>query len=235
MKKKPRIPRTIAEFHPFISSTTTYLSAGTPTTNGARLNWLATEITQWTAIDTTWLTAYSKYTDETNGRTKGVTSNLKSLIAKCVKLDKDLHLLDRIAASPSVNQADLKMFNINNGEVEKAARSILQVSINTVVEVTIKQISGAAMTIKCGNSANKRTYIIEEANCVQFAYAIGDVAPVSVNDKGLEYGMSSRASFTLKLNPSTIGKKLFIYFRWHNIKHPEYSSPWNNLTTVFIL
>ena len=235
MKGSPRIPRSITKFHRFITATTAYLAAGTPTTNGTRLNWQTTDTTQWTAINTTWQTSYVKFLDEDNARTKAVSRSLKSLIKKCVKLDVDNHLLDRIASSASVTPLDLQTFNINSGEMQKASRSVMQVTISTIVEITIKQISGGAMALKCGNSDDTRIHIIDGATCVQYAYVIGDIAPLSVTDKGLEYGMSTRASFTLKLNPSSIGKKLFIYFRWNNIKHPEYAGPWNNLTTVIIL
>jgi hypothetical protein len=230
-----RISRSIDEFDKYIGKTSSYLSAGTPTTNAERLGVLPAEVTQWQAFETEWNPLHLKYNDKTNSRTVAIRNNLLSIIDRTVNFDQTNHILDRIAASPNVTIDDLGIFNINGGVLPKTTRSVPTTPINEPVTVTIQPIGGGSVTIKCYSSTGQRAAIYDNADCVQYLYQVGDTAPTSADSEGLSKDLSTKASFTLALGSSSSAKNLYIYFRWFNTKHPELAGPWSSLQTTLIL
>ena len=233
MSDGSRIPRSVDEFNPYITNTSAYLTAGTPT-NAVRLGILEEESNKWTGFITEWSPLYVKYSDKKNGRTTAVVDQLHNIIDQCVTLDQSCHILDRIAASPNVTIVDMETFRIKKGALQKTTRSFYTTPITETPIVAVQPLGGGSMAIKC-HSITSRASIVEGADSVQFVFLVGDTPPTSAEQEGLSKELSTKASFTLPLGAGTSAKYLYIYFRWYNTKHPELASPWCTLISTLIL
>ena len=235
MGNSTRIPRGIDEYHDYMGVTSSYLTAGTPTSNGARLGLLPEEITQWGEFGSQTAALYLKYIDKKNSRTTAIKDELLSVINETVAFDKKFHILDRIASSLNATISDLATFNIKSGVTAKAIRSVPQSPINELVTTTITPVGGGSVSIKCYSSSGQRAGILEPADSVQYLYMVGSTPPSSAEDDGLKLGISTKGIFTLQTGPGSSGKNLYIYFRWFNSKHTEIAGPWSSLQATLIL
>ena len=233
MSDGSRIPRGVDEFNPYITNTSAYLTAGTPT-NAERLGILEEECNKWTGFVTIWTPLYVKYSDKKNGRTTAIKDQLHDIIDQCVALDQSCRILDRIAASPNVTIVDMETFRIKKGALQKTTRSVSTTPITETPIVAVQPLGGGSLAIKCHNSTS-RASILVGADSVQFVYSVGVTPPTSAEQDGLSKELSTKASFTLALGASTSAKFLYIYFRWYNTKHPELASPWCSLISTLIL
>jgi hypothetical protein len=219
----------------YLINTESYLLAGTPVLNWTRLGLLEDEMKQITAFRVAYNPLYIQYSDETNTRTKAIRANLQSLLDNILEYDRGNRILDRIAASPNVTIDDLKIFNIKKGLLQKSVHSTSVTPINENVTVTMQPLGGGLVLLKCYTVSGQYAHIFSDADCVQYAYTTGDTPPASVMETGLAFGLSSRASFNLSLGADQAGKKLFIYFRWYNTRHPELAGPWSALQNTVII
>jgi len=235
MAHNQRIPRGIEEFHDYMETTALYMKAGSPVTNGARLGLQADEIETWSTLHTSCDELYPRYIDKKNSRTTVVKDDLHNIVDETLAFNRKSHILDRIAASPNVTIADLSTFNIKAGPTAKSGRSTPQSSITELVTTNITQIGGGVMSIKCYGNSSQRAGIIEGADCVQYLYTVGNVAPVSAEDDVLKLGISVKGNFKIATGPGSSGKNLYIYFRWCNNSHPDLAGPWSALQTMLIL
>jgi len=234
MTVTPRIPRGIDDCSQYLINTQSYLDSGTPT-NAERLGLLKAEVEKWTGINNRYQPLYLQYIDKKNSRTTGVKDELLSLIDELTNIDVTCHFLDRIAASPNVTITDLEVFNIKKGLLQKTTRTVAVTPLTNQVAAAIHPIGGGSISIKCRNDSGERAAIDEGANCVQYAYLVGDKAPDSADAENLRRDISTRASFILPLGSICSGKNLFIYFRWYNTKHPELAGPWSAMMTTLVL
>ena len=228
-----RIPRGIDEFNPYITNTSAFLVAGSPT-NAERLGVLEEESNKWTGFITIWNPLYAKYSDKKNGRTTAVVDQLHDIIDQCITLDQSCHILDRIAASPNVTIVDMETFRIKKGALQKTTRSFYNTPIAETPIVAVQPLGGGSMAIKC-HSNTSRASILDGADSVQYVFLVGNTPPSSAEQEGLSKELSTKASFTLALGASTSAKYLYIYFRWYNTKHPELASPWCAMISTLIL
>jgi len=234
MPDRSRIPRGIDRFNNYLSNTNTYLIA-VNAANATRLGILPAEITRWTAFVSEWRPLYLKYIDGKGSRTTAITDQLHAIIAGFVKYDQTNHLLDRIAASPVAEVADLQTFNIKKGMLLKSTRTRTQVTLTEPLFATIQPIGGGSVSVKCRCASGGRAAIFAGADAVQINYAIGDTAPGSADAYGLQREISTKASIILTLGSASSGKHLYIYCRWYLIKHPSLAGPWSSLQTMLIL
>ena len=234
MAKKPRIPRLIDAFSPYISVTGNYLADGTPT-NASRLGITEPEVGTWKGFETKWTPLYLKYGDKKNSRTTTVIDQLYEVIENCVAFDQSNHILDRIASSTAATITDLETFNIKSGPLEKTTRSIAVTPISEMVSPTIQPIGGGSVSVKCYTSTSQRAGICAGADSVQYMYAVGTTPPASAEAEGLKAEISTRASFNLDAGSASSGKYLYIYLRWYNTKHPALAGPWSSMNTTLIL
>ena len=230
-----RIPPKLDKLNAYLINTSVYLAAGTPTTNGVRLGILPAEQTQWIAINTQWAPLFTKYSDKKNTRTSGVRDQLILLRRKLIDLDKSVHFLDRIAASPVATPVDLDVFNIKKKALKVSLRTNVNTAITENVSPVLSAVGGGMVAVKCFTPSSKRASILSGADSVQYTYSISDPAPTSPLVEGLKQGVSSRASFTLATGAENSGKYIHIYFRWYNIRRPENAGPWCVLQTLLLL
>ena len=234
MTVTPRIPRGIDDCSQYLVSTNNYLDSGSPN-NAERLGILPEETVKWSGFTNRYLPLYLLYSDKKNSRTTAIKNQLLSIIDEVANFDQRCHLLDRIAASPNVTIADMSTFNIKKGVLQKTTRSVATTPLTNQVAASIQPLGGGSVNIKCRNLSSERAAIDEGANCVQYAFKVGDTAPVSADAENLRREISTKAFFVLALGPGSSAKNLYIYFRWYNTKHPELAGPWSALMTTLIL
>jgi len=234
MQNDYRIPRSINGFNPYIVNTTVYLMDGTPT-NAVRLGFSPDELLKWTGFAEDWSPLYPLYADRKGTYTTTIKDQLRAIINKCLKLNHDNCLLDRIAVSPNAIIRDLETFNLKKGELQKETRTAPKTIIEEPVVASLQNIGGCWFSIKCRALRKVRAAIFEEADSVQYSYIIGDVPPTSADVAGLTKEISTRASFTLQLDPGSSGKHLYIFFRWYRTKYPSMSGPWNTIQMALIV
>lgn len=229
-----RIPRGIDDCSQYLVSTNNYLDSGTPN-NAVRLGFLPEETSRWAAINARFFPLYLLYSDKKKSRTTAIKDELLSIIDEFVMFDQTSHLLDRIAASPNVTIADMETFNIKKGVLQKTTRSVALTPLTNQVAAAIHPLGGGSLMIKCRCLSGERASIDDGANCVQYAYIVGDTAPASADAPNLRFEISTKASFILALGSASSAKNLFIYFRWYHTKHPDLAGPWSGLMTTLIL
>lgn len=234
MTVAPRIPRGIDDCSQYLVSTNNYLDSGSPN-NAERLGILPEETVKWRNLTNRYQPLYLLYSDKKNSRTTAVKDQLLSIIDEVTDLDQNCHLLDRIAASPNVTIADMSTFNIKKGVLQKTTRSVATTPLTNQVAAAIHPIGGGSVDIRCRNLSSERASIDEGANCVQYAYMVGDTAPVSADAANMRREISTKASFVLALGSGSSTQSLFIYFRWYHTKHPGLAGPWSALMTTLIL
>lgn len=227
------IPRTFGNFNTYIRNTNSYLEEGTPK-NSERLGVPAELVTGWNGILKKWITVYDKYSDRYNLRTQAVNDELRAIINDAQEFNNENHFLARIAISENATVTDLETFGIRNGTGPKQPRTSPQNPITTLVEATLKPIGGGSVMVKC-YSKGARASILDAADCVQYRFVVGTTAPTSAEDANLDKELSTKASFVLPTGAEKMGMHLFIYFRWHNTKHPDLSGPWSTLQSTIII
>jgi hypothetical protein len=234
MSTGTRIPRSISGFSPYISLTSSYLVAGTPT-NASRLGLTEEEVATWCSFNRAWAPLLLLYNDKKSGRTTTVIDQMHEIIEQLVAFDQANHILDRIASSVNANVTDFETFNIKSGPLQKNTHSVPVTPFTELVIVNLQPLGGGSVSIKCFSSGSQRASILEGANCVQFVYLVGTTPPLSAEVEGLTRDLSTRASFVLSLGSGSSAKYLYIYFRWYNTKYPELAGPWNSLSSTLLL
>lgn len=227
------IPLSFDKFNGYLQNSTTFLFEGAPTPNYVRLGIPEPIANGWKEIGTRWNPLYIKYTDKYNLRTPAVSDEMRAIIDSARKFEEENHMIALIAISPNATVTDLETFSINNGQ--RKNRTVPQNQITSLVNAILKPIGGGSISIKCYDTNSKRASINETANCVQYRCCVGTTAPASVEDDILDMDISTKSSFILQAGAENEGKRLYIYFRWHNTKHPDISGPWSaQLSTIII-
>lgn len=235
MPSPPRIPRLFTDFNGYINRTASYLFEGDHTPNYERLRISHDDAVAWRNFAEQWNPRYAMYCDKRCGRTTAIRTELVTIMKETISFDRKFHFLDRIGSSPSVTIADVELFNIRKGLLQKRRYTIPNTPISEPVSVRLQPIGGGSVKIKCFSSTAKRAAIYKPADCVHYCYCIGDTPPVSPEEDWMKQDMSTKASIILATGVHNHGKKLHIYLRWYCSKHPKLAGPWSSLQTTLIL
>jgi len=237
-----RISETIPGFNTYINNTGTYVAAGTPTTNGARLGLSPTNITDWENMKTDWIALYAKYSDPLQS-----TAAVKEAVKNFMKDFKTFAqpLLNIMAASPNAVEADEAVFNFKIG---RAVPSHSTTPISEVVVFDARPIGGGELKFSCRTAHDDhRASKAEGADSVQLAYMVvvpndnptppppggGDDIPTP-NTKGMAKEVFTKSQFTFHAGVDNVGKRMVVFARWWNTKHPELAGPWSPISIVVI-
>src|SRR5271157_1175004 len=136
--KKGRVPLDIIKFHPYINTTTAYLTANS-NANATRLGITAAEVTTWSGFNTVDGQYYPNWGNK-KIRSTDLTNNLKANITNCHNFNRSNKLLDRIAASPAATLLDLETFDIHTGTQLKSAATLHTANIADTVVVNISYL-----------------------------------------------------------------------------------------------
>ena len=230
-----RVPKTLSEFDQYLRRVVGFLLQGNPS-NGIRLLLTAAEIAQAQGFLTLWYTGNpanpGAYELHSNPNTK--TKNTRKAVIKIIS-DFSIFfspLLVRMSGCAAISPSDRLMLNI---AAPNPTRTRHRQGISDIVQFSIKPIGGGDVQFSGRTSQDsKRASKAEGADSVQICYKISDPAPVNTDDPTARTESVTHASFTLHLGTVSIGKKLYIYARWYNTKHPELAGPWSQLAQAMI-
>ena len=105
--------------------------------------------------------------------------------------------------------------------------------IEAEVFAKMEPLASSKMQFICRtDSDSSRASLAKDADSVEVRYAIG-TQPANVN-ACTQKEVSTKARFTLELNPDDAGKKIYAYVRWRNSSDPHKSGPWTDMLTTVI-
>ncbi len=95
-------------------------------------------------------------------------------------------------------------------------------------------LGGSKIRFKCRSTTDaKRASLAAGTDAVEIVYLIGDANTKAPSADEIGNGkLFSKAAFILSLGTASVGKVLYIYFRWTNIKHQEVPSQWSELQII---
>lgn len=220
-----RVPETIAEFNTYISTGNVYLQAGTPVTNLLRLGLTAGNGSDWSDAAELWADTYARYADPTTS-TSIVKENLRHRMHDFKVFANPL--LNIIAASPAATDADAAVFNLvldrNHANPTHATTPI-----TVTVMAEIGPLGTGDVIVTCRTSTDsKNASKLPEADSIQVSYKLDGAPPAGVDD-GTHKEIFTRARFIMHLGSENAGKKLYVFLRWYNTKHPQLAGPWGQM------
>jgi hypothetical protein len=238
MAGKTRVPGDNALFNNYLNTTGSYIATGTPTTNGVRLGLTTTNVTDWVAGVTNWHdNIYPKYVNA-DTRTKTVVKQVQNFKKEFKTFANPL--LNIMAASPNATEADEEVFNFIT---KRKKPTIPTTPISEQCYCTARVIGGGEIKFGFRTATDtKRPSLAEGADCVQIAYVLFDFGagaaeptPAPTPDtKGMVKEFHTKSQFMLSLGVENIGRRLLLFSRWYNTKHPELAGPWSPITVVLI-
>ena len=230
-----RVPRTLGAFDQYIRRVVAFLIAGSPT-NGARLLLTAAEILKAQDLLALWFTGNASSPGAWELHSNPNIKN-KSTRKAVVKIMKDFSvffrpILTRISGCSATTASDRLILNIAD---PNPSRTHHTERIEDLVVFTIVPKGGGDVRIICRSSADTKHVSKSPAtNSVEICYKVGDTEPSSTDDETNKIFISSRASFNLALGTANICKKIYVYARWYNTKHPELAGHWSALHQAVI-
>lgn len=107
-------------------------------------------------------------------------------------------------------------------------------AITTSPSIKLKALEGGRIKFTCRvESDSSRASIHPEADAIEVRYLIGTATPAIPADCP-NMTIKSKATFTLNLNLTDAGKKLYCFTRWINTSDENKSGPWNTVSSVVI-
>ncbi len=230
-----RIPKKLSEFDIYIKTVTAFIQGASGTsTNGERLGLTTTEIGLVAGILALWFTgnpatpgAYEKHTNPT---TKNKATRLAVLnIIKNFKLLFTPYLT-RMSGSANITTNDRLMLNI---APPVTTRRTPQSKISDDIYPLIKATGGGNISIMCRTEHDaSRGSLAKDSDGVEVGWAIG--APPATAKDAPNKERFSKSKFAIEAGLDNIGKKIFIYVRWINSKHPDIAGDWSIQYSIMI-
>jgi hypothetical protein len=188
-----------------------------------------------------------QWDNKTSGRTIQVTTDLRTRTEDAKGLLKEIY--NDIPASKWSN-ADRAVFRRKTGlpKVSTHRRD----GIQQQCFARPKDIGGGKIKVVCyADSEGSRASLPEGADSVMAAYSVidpVDIASAAASGNELSSKVKaprsatecserltiSRSTINLDLGPDSSGKKLYLFLRWYNTKHPELAGPWSSAMIVNI-
>jgi len=230
-----RVPRKLGAFDQYIRRVIAFLIAGSPT-NGSRLLLTAAEIAQAQGFLTLWYTGVAASPGMWELHSNPNTKN-KATRKGVVKIIKDFAaffspILNRVNGCSAITATDRLILNIAD---PNSLRTRHIESNEDLINFMLVSKGGGDVRVICRTSTDsKRASKSPLADSVEIFYKVGDPLPISTDDVTLDFFISTRASFTLSLGTANLTKKLYVFARWYNTKHPELAGHWSSIEQVVI-
>jgi hypothetical protein len=118
--------------------------------------------------------------------------------------------------------------------------------INDVVSVAVEHKGGSGLSFKCTDSEGKAK--AEGADSVQMAWMIieddnagppppppggGDDFP-DADDKRMTREIFTKSHFVKHFGSENIKKRVVVFFRWYNTRHPALAGEWTEIMVIVI-
>ena len=233
---KGRIPRTLADFDSYIRTVIAFLQATSgASTNGERLGLTTGEVAAAAAYLTQWYTGVpaspGAYEKHTNPATKSKATRLAVL-----NIMKNFRLLfspflTRMSGSAAIPDADRLVLRIAS---PVTTHRTPQTPIKDDIFALVKAAGGGNISIMCRSDHDaSRGSLAADADGVEVAWSVG-AAPATPDNAQFKLTFS-KSKFIIAGGLANSGKKIYIYVRWINSKHPEIAGDWSTEYSVMIM
>jgi hypothetical protein len=232
----PRIPRTIAQFDVYITTSDDHLQAddlsnpGTP--NHVRLGVLPPEAAEWTDWRDDWDALYAQY-GTPGTRTQVISQQVQELMLGFRTFANPL--LARIAANTASGALDESKLNFKK---TRAAASRRTTTIGEDIYASIKSRSGGEFQFGFRSLSDaSRPSLPEDVDCIVARYKIVTAEPVSLSiepDDTWNTKVFYKARNTFKLPAGNKGKYLLICFQWGYTPDESLSGPMSSVKAELI-
>ncbi|MCF8275281.1 MAG: hypothetical protein K9J17_00995 [Flavobacteriales bacterium] len=248
-----RIDQSDGGFDSYITSTTDYLEAETPT-NGERLGLTVGELTEWSSRRDAWVLIYAKHKDASK-RTKTITAE-KDLQKKAF-IQFANPLLTRMSVSPALTSDDRGALHLSERDAPTERTKIETTPLAKIIPMEGGDVKIRVRTTEDGNRASKHP----DADHVEMRYALVSVGqdtgsfpipdptiprPPSDTAAGAQkvpttaaecpYSkISKKAIFIASLGQEHSGKRIYAFFRWVNASKEENSSSWSTVVQSVVV
>jgi hypothetical protein len=227
-----RVPETIPAFNIYMNTTDAYLQqidAGSGLPNWQRLGLALANNTDWHNNLLFWRdTLYKKYLDPTLS-TSSVKAEVRQFMKDFRKFASPLLVL--MAASANATTADELEFRFKR---HRRKRTFHTTPISDLCSGNLVHLGGGEFKIICRSTdAEGRPRKADKADSIQIAYSIGNTTPPNP-EQGMTKEIFTKCVFVLDAGYAHIGKKIYVYFRWYNTKHPLLAGPWGNLVETVV-
>lgn len=239
-----RIDETISGFNTYIITTDDFLQAISSGIihNWERLGLTNANATGWQDKRVFWQdTLYPKYQNPLLS-----TSTVKTQVRDFMDGFRTFAnpLLNIMAASPNATSDDEAVFNFKIGREEPSHSTT---SITDAVIFEPKLLSGGDIKFICRTSHDDhRASKADRSDSIQMAYLIQNPEPAAqppgsgtteeeeLDPDDLTQQTFTKAIFVKHFGGKMVGKKVVVFFRWYNTKHPELAGPWSSVTALVI-
>jgi hypothetical protein len=223
-----RILEALSDFDTYIKTVIAFLQGSSGTsTNGERLGLTTTEIAAAADFLTKWFTGDADnpgaYELHTNPATKGKTSRLAVLriMAGFRKLFNPF--LNRMSGSANITPNDRLIFKIAP-PVTTYHKNKTQ--IKDEIYALIKATGSGNINIMCRTEHEaSRGSLPDDSDGVEVVWSLGTPPETAHNAQFKLY--FSKSKFTINAGLDNSGKKIYLYVRWINSKHPEIAGNWS--------
>ena len=231
-----RIPEALAAFDSYIKTVITFLqgTSGT-TTNGERLGLTEEEITAAATFLTKWFTGDAAhpgaYELHTHPATKGKATRLAVLGIMAGFRTLFNPFLNRMSGSANITSQDRLILKI---APPVTAYSKRQTPLKENIYALITAGGGGNINIMCRTEQDaSRGSLPNDSDGVEIVWSIG-TPPETANDTHFNRTFS-KSKFTIDAGLTNSSKKIYIYVRWINSRHPEIAGKWSMQYSVMIV
>lgn len=237
MGDKSRVPKQIPLFNNYINTTDTHLQQTDPVSgnpNWQQLGLDSTDATEWHSRRLAWKdTLFIKYSDPLQS-TGIVKAQVQNFIADFKTFAKPL--LNIMASNKNANTADEAVYNFKTGR-KKPTRHTTAIADAVMFEAI--PLGGGELKFSCrtghdNNRASKAT----GADSVQLSFmivdAVSNVAALHAESTGMQKEIFTKAQFLKNCDAGNVGKRLVVFARWYNTKHPLLAGPWSAVKVMVI-
>ena len=134
-----------------------------------------------------------------------------------------------LIANPTISNSVLEGLGFNRRTNDPSPRPQIEAEVFAKMEPQ----AGSKMLFICRTDTDSsRASLAKDADSVEVRYAIG-TQPANYNACPFKE-ISTKARFTLELNPDDAGKRIYAFVRWRNSSDISKSGPFTDMLTTVI-
>lgn len=198
-----------------------------PTANFVRLGISGADYATWRDFNKEWIGVYAIYVNESL-RTKTITIEKNKIKKKFTAFTEAL--LTRMSGSPNITSTDRIALHL----LERDRQPTLRGEISTAPDVALTPLEGGKIRQRLRvDTDSSKASIHPLADGWKRYMKIG--APAPANNLACPLiDIGSKALTTFNGGVENDGKKMYCFFQWINISHPEKNSPISPMAVVTI-
>lgn len=198
--------------------------------NAERLGVLPAQVSEWESRAKAWFMKFEE-TQDPNKRTSTLVQEKNDLAEAFREFAEPV--LNQIAGSPNITEADRAIFNIADASGSRSPRPV----ITSAPSADLSGMDGCeVMFVHKTQHTASRASMQPDADAVEVRWVLKDLdepAPLSPEECPNQH-VSTRARFSMAFGVANAGKRLYCYSRWINLSDPHKSGPYDQRQTIVL-